>query len=176
MREVRFNDQAPSVASTLHHVPWGKVSDGQSVEVTVPESTTLIAGKLYLLDGYLGVATEGVATGVGQTQKTILQIEQAEYETDQILAGDAFAKGADVFWDAGNNRLTEVAAGHRYAGRVTAAKDANNVIWFILAAQGSDAMRQGAAQVDFVGNDVAALRAECNALLAKLRTAGILNT
>jgi len=100
--------------------------------VTVPKSTTITAGKLYLLEGFLGVAMESVTTGEGETSEVTLSIENAEYETDQINTEEAFTKGADVYWDSDNKRLT-TAATALYAGQVTSAKDRNNVIWFKLA-------------------------------------------
>ena len=118
--------------ATAVYLGYGKISDGKSIKVDVPESTTITAGKLYLLDGFLGVAMESVTTGGGETSEVTLSIENAEYETDQINTGEAFTKGADVYWDSNNKRLT-TAATALYAGQVTSAKDSNNVIWFKLA-------------------------------------------
>lgn len=118
--------------ATAVYLGYGKISDGKSIKVTVPESTTITAGKFYLLDGFLGVAMESVTTGEGGTSEVTLSIENAEYETDQINTGEAFTKGADVYWDSSNKRLT-TAATALYAGQVTSAKDSNNVIWFKLA-------------------------------------------
>lgn len=118
--------------ATAVYLGYGKISDGKSIKVTVPESTTITAGKLYLLDGFLGVAMESVTTGEGGTSEVTLSIENAEYETDQINTEEAFTKGADVYWDSTNKRLTTTATA-LYAGQVTSAKDSNNVIWFKLA-------------------------------------------
>ncbi len=125
------------VPSTVYNATRAKISDGKSVKVTVPENTTIEAGKLYLLDGFLGFAMQSVTTGAGQTAEVVLNIEQAEYETDQINAADAFNKGDLIYWDATNKRLTTADGGgvNRKVGRVTAAKDANNVIWFVLGPQ-----------------------------------------
>ncbi|HHY47102.1 MAG TPA: DUF2190 family protein [Firmicutes bacterium] len=130
------------VPSTVYNAARAKISDGKSVKVTVPENTTIEAGKLYLLDGFLGFAMQSVTTGAGQTAQITLNIEQAEYETDQITVADAFNKGDKIYWDAVNKLLTtnpnNDASGNpqnRPVGRVTAAKDANNVIWFILGPQ-----------------------------------------
>jgi len=120
------------VPATVEYVGGGKISDGKSVKVTVPENTTIVAGKFYLLESFLGCAMQGVTTGAGETAKVVLSLENAEYETDQINAAEAFAKGSMVYWDAGNGRFTNVPTA-LYAGRVTEAKDANNVIWFILS-------------------------------------------
>lgn len=118
--------------ATAVYLGYGKISDGKSIKVDVPESTTITAGKFYLLDGFLGVAMESVTTGERETSEVTLSIENAEYETDQINTGEAFTKGADVYWDSTNKRLTTTATA-LYAGQVTSAKDSNNVIRFKLA-------------------------------------------
>ncbi|MGG3839657.1 DUF2190 family protein [Paenibacillus thiaminolyticus] len=121
--------------STTYQSYRAKVSDGKSVRVTVPAKTTIEAQKFYLLDGFFGAATESVTTGTGQTDEVVLNIEQAEYETDQITATQAFAAGTPIYWDAAKSQLTETDTGNRLVGRVTAAKDSKNVIWFLLGPQ-----------------------------------------
>lgn len=123
------------VPTTVYNVGYGKISDGKSVKVTVPENTKIEAGKFYLLGGFLGCAMQSVETGEGQTAEVVLSIEQAEYETDQVAADGEFKVGAAIYWDETNKVFTETAEGNRPAGRVTAAKDANGVIWFILGPQ-----------------------------------------
>lgn len=123
------------VPSTVININTAKVSDGKSVRVTVPENTVIEAGKFYLLDGFLGCAFQSVTTGAGETAEVVLNIEQAEYETDQIDTSQTFAKGTLIYWDEANKRFTEDSEGNRLAGRVTQAKDANNVICFILGPQ-----------------------------------------
>lgn len=124
------------VPSSVHNIGYGKISDGKSVKVTVPVSTKIEAGKFYLLDGFLGCAMQSVETGPEKTAEVILNIEQAEFETDQIDTAQNFAKGTLIYWDDGvnNKRFTETATNNRLAGRVTAKKE-NNVIWFILGPQ-----------------------------------------
>ena len=113
-----------------------KVSDGRSVRVTVPQNTTIEAGKFYLLDGFFGLAVQSVTTGSGETAEVILNCEQAEYETSQITTTDDFNKGDLVYWNAGTNLLTtQESSDNRLVGRVTQAKDTNNVIWFKLGPQ-----------------------------------------
>jgi len=127
------------VPSTVININAAKVSDGKSVRVTVPATTTIEAGKFYLLDGFLGCAFQSVTTGAGEIAEVILNIEQAEYETDQIDTDTSptltFAKGTLIYWDADNNRFTETSTGNRLAGRVTQAKDSKGVICFILGPQ-----------------------------------------
>ena len=123
------------VPSSVHNIGYGKISDGKSVKVTVPGNTKIEAGKFYLLDGFLGCAVQSVETGAGKTAEVILNIEQAEFETDQIVTAQNFAKGTLIYWDADNGVFTETAGNNRLAGRVTAKKDGNNVIWFLLGPQ-----------------------------------------
>ena len=125
------------VPSTVYNAARAKISDGKSVRVKVPESTTVEAGKFYLLDGFLGVAMQSVTTKANETAEVILNIEPAEYETDQIDTSQTltFAKGTLIYWNAANNSFTETSQGNRLVGRVTQAKDSNGVICFILGPQ-----------------------------------------
>jgi len=109
-----------------------KVGNARSVRVTVPESTTIVQGNFYYLDGFLGMATKSITTGAGETKDLILDIEPGEVETSQINTSDAFAKASKVYYDTTNKRFTNTASGNRFAGIVTQAKDANNVIWFVF--------------------------------------------
>jgi predicted RecA/RadA family phage recombinase len=119
------------VPTTVYQQGYFKVSDGKSVRVTVPASSEYKAGELALISGFLGFLTRDVKTGVGETAEAILAIEVAEYETDQIDATKDFDKGDKIYWDASTSKLTTDAKAV-FAGVVTAAKDTNNVIWFVL--------------------------------------------
>lgn len=119
-----------------------KVGGASSVKVTVPVSTVINQDQLCLLDGFFGKAVQAVTTDAATTADLILDIEQAEYETSQITVADAFNKGDKVYWNAATKLLTTQpnndASGNpqnRVVGRVTVAKDANNVVWFILGPQ-----------------------------------------
>jgi len=119
--------------------------------VVVPQSTTIEGGKFYLLDNILGCAFSDIVTAAGETSEVALNIDTAEYETGQIDTTDTFAKGSKVYWDSGNSRFTTVATDGIFAGVVTVAKDANNVIWFVLACPQNVAKQ--AAAVDDVASD-----------------------
>ena len=123
------------VPSSVHNIGYGKISDGKSVKVTVPGNTKIEAGKFYLLAGFLGCAMQSVETDAGKTAEVILNIEQAEFETDQIAGTGDFKKGTAIYWDANNGIFTEAATNNRLAGRITVDKDKNGVIWFILGPQ-----------------------------------------
>lgn len=131
--ETRY--QGNPVPVTAHQLGRAKISDGKSVTVTVPQNTTVAAGEWALLDGFLGVAMQGAVTGAGETKTIVLNIEQAEYETDQISTSQTFAVGTAIYWNASTKKFTETETDNRLAGRVTNAKDANNVIWFLLGPQ-----------------------------------------
>lgn len=128
------------IPSTQVSIARAKVGDGKSVKVTVPAETIIQAQTFVLLDGFFGLAMDSVETGAGETAEVTLSIEQAEYETDNIVTTDAFDKGDKVYWDGskfttaaddGGTPATE----YRLVGRVTASKDASNVIRFILLPQ-----------------------------------------
>lgn len=119
-----------------------KVSFVASVKVTVPVSTTIEQGKFYLLDGFFGMAIQSVTTNESTTAEVVLEIDQAEYETSQITEDDDFNKGDAVYWNSATKLLTTQAdpdangnPQNRIVGRVSLAKDANKVIWFILGPQ-----------------------------------------
>ena len=143
------------VPSSVHNIGYGKISDGKSVRVTVPESTKIEAGKFYLLDGFLGCAMQSVETGAGETAEVILNIEQAEYETDQTKEADraTMAVGTDIYWDKDNKYFT-LSGTDIYAGKITAAVDENGVIWFKLAERpfSLDDVTTLAAQVGSLGS------------------------
>ena len=120
-----------------------KISDGKAVKVIVSEGTTLKAQEFCLVSGFFGVAMQDVKTESGETAELILNIEQAEYETNQIKTSDAFEAGTEIYWDHTNKEFTESAndgaesnpAPFRKVGRVSSPKDSNNVIWLILGPQ-----------------------------------------
>lgn len=128
------------IPTTLETIAGGKISDGKSVRVSVPESTAVESGEFYLLDGFFGMAIQSVSTEAEETAEVILSVEQAEYETDNIVTTDSFNIGEKVYWD-GSKFTTAADDGgspatvYRSVGRVTVAKDTNNVIWFILGPQ-----------------------------------------
>lgn len=121
--------------TTSYNIARAKVSDGKSVRVVVPENTTVIGEEPTLLGGFFGFPVQSVTTAAGQTSEVIMNIAQEEFETDKVVVADSFPGGALVYWDDTAKKLTTTAATNRKVGRVTAPKDANNVIWFILGPQ-----------------------------------------
>lgn len=127
--------EARAIPTTTHTAYRAKVSDGKSVRVTVPASTTIEAGLFYELDGFFGTAMQSVVTAAGETDEVILNIEQAEFETNQIQTTKAFPIGASIYFTGGKFTPEDGTGANRLVGRVTSAKDQNNVIWFILGPQ-----------------------------------------
>ena len=128
--------EARAIPTTTHTAYRAKVSDGKSVCVTVPASTEIVSQQFYELDGFFGPAMQSVKTEAGETDEVILNIEQAEYETDQIQTSKTFKVGDPIYFTAG--KFTPEAGledANRKVGRVTQGKDQNNVIWFILGPQ-----------------------------------------
>ena len=101
-----------------------KISDGKSVRVTATEATE--PSKFYEFDNFLGAVFQEAEEG----DEVILNIEQAEYETDQLGDG-AFAVGTQIYFADGKFNESD----GRYAGIVTQEKDEDGVILFLLAPQ-----------------------------------------
>ena len=119
------------ISTTQVPVTRSKISDGKSVTLKVPGGETVIAQEFYLISDFFGVAMQSGSEG----EEIVLQIEQAEYETDNINTGEAFALGEKIYWDKLGKKFTTTAGGNRLVGRVTSPKDSNNAIWFILLPQ-----------------------------------------
>jgi len=152
--------QGQPVPSTGYAVGRTKIGDSKSIEVAVPENTTVEAGKFYVLDGFFGAAMQSVTTGADQTSRIILNIEQAEHETDQVETADTFAVGSVVYWNGTKLTSDEDDGGadptvYRPVGRITSAKDSNNVIAFSLFPQTGFAVTQ--AQYDSIISRLTAL-------------------
>lgn len=121
------------VPTTTYNAYRAKVSDGKSVKVITDKKVE--TGLFYEIGGFFGSAFQSANSG----DEVVLNIEQAEYETDQIETTDEFNTGDLIYFADG--KLTTNAGGgegasdNRLVGRVTQGKDQNNVIWFILGPQ-----------------------------------------
>lgn len=123
--------QGQPINTTQVAVTRAKISDGKSVTLKVPAGKTVEAQNFYLINSFFGVAMQAGAEG----DEIVLQIEQAEYETDNIVTTEAFALGEKIYWDDTAGKFTTTEATNRLVGRVTDPKDSNNTIWFILLPQ-----------------------------------------
>lgn len=109
-----------------------------AVKVTVPESTTVNQGDFAYLDGWLGLAQQTVENGAGVTAPVVLDVSRGEFQTKQLDATKTYNVGTKLYWDIANKRFTTESLGNLFAGRVTLAKDGNDVIMFALAEQRGD--------------------------------------
>lgn len=120
------------VPSTVTSISQIKVSDGKSVEVTVPAGSGTVAGNFYMLDGFFGVVLKTIKAEENTAGETVaLQLEACEYVTDQIDTKQAFVKGADLYFDTKNNVFTDQEVEGYLVGKVTVAKGAADTIQFI---------------------------------------------
>ncbi|MBS7212957.1 MAG: DUF2190 family protein [Megamonas funiformis] len=124
--------------STVININQVKISDGKSVDVTVAASNGINAGEFAVIDGFFGLALKTINAEENTAGEVIaLQIEQAEYITDQIDTTKTFTKGAELYFDPATKKFTDdnKVTGAFFVGRITATKDSNNVIQFILYPQ-----------------------------------------
>jgi len=98
------------VLSTEYQIPQAKVSDGQSVVVTA--TGNVVAGEFYEIQGFLGAAMTNGKAG----DKVVLNIEQAEYSTVQVVDGATFSVGSLVYWN-GTAFTNDVGTSNRLVGR-----------------------------------------------------------
>ncbi len=106
-------------------------SDGQAVNVIVPNGQSWLAGDPRFADGWAGIAMTAGEAG------DVVALEIGTYVHELTVPGTvATAKGDLVYITTdGTNTLTATASGNRLFGRVVRARDANNVAWIRLAAQ-----------------------------------------
>lgn len=125
--------QGQPVPSTVVNISQVKISDGKSVDIVVPAGQGVEAGKFYLLSGFFGLVLKTVVAANNTAGETVaVQIENCEYITDQIDTAKTFALGSELYFDSTTGKFTDTSAnGLLLVGRVSAAKDANNVIQFI---------------------------------------------
>jgi len=116
------------VPSTEYQIPVAKISDGKSVVVTA--TGNVVAGEFYEIGGFLGVAMTNVVGG----GTVVLNIEQAEYSTVQVVDGATFSVGSLVYWN-GTAFTNDVGTSNRLVGRCTSYDSVNKVLTFILGPQ-----------------------------------------
>lgn len=164
------------VPTMVHPAGRAKISDGKSVVVAVPAAlltSGIEAGRFVLIDGWFGAAFQRIAPASPTGTLVTLNLEQAEYEAHsaQVVATPAFTAGGHIFWDAATARLTPVATGNRLVGRVVSVLT-GNVPRFILYDQ-VHLLTRATAQADIAA---APTMADFNALLGRLRAAGVIAT
>jgi hypothetical protein len=115
-----------------------KMADGNSVDVTVPGGTVVAQGEFVYLDKFFGLAEfddKPVSTGSAVIS---INIERAQYDTDQITVAEAFNVGDLVNFNSTTKLFTIAAVTGAIVGpvaRCTIAKNADNVIGIFLLDQ-----------------------------------------
>ena len=112
-----------------------KVHDGQSLTVTVPDGMTIQQGEFALVEGIFGLcegAPKTVSAGAADIELTVAPFV---YSSDQVVTAEAMARGALLYFDSTARLLTVTASTNRVVGRVATAKDANNIVEFVLFGQ-----------------------------------------
>jgi len=116
------------VRSTEYQIPVAKISDGKSVVVTATRN--VVQGNFYGIQGFFGAAMTNGKAG----DKVVLNIEQAEYSTVQVVDGATFSVGSLVYWN-GTAFTNDVGTSNRLVGRCTSYDSVNKVLTFILGTQ-----------------------------------------
>lgn len=175
--------QGQPIPSTTLPISQIKISDGKSVDVTVPASTGVEAGEFCVIDGFFGVSLQKVNKDENTNGTLIaLQTEQAEYITTQIDTSKTFAIGSALYFDSATKKLTDDSSvsGAILVGRITSAKDKNNVIQFVLYPQNvsTTSGTKAPEQLDHIANATGESDAHIvlNSLLGALQAKGYMKT
>ena len=116
------------VPTTEYQIPVAKISDGKSVVVTATDD--VVQGKFYAIEGFFGVAMTNGKKG----DKVVLNIEQAEYSTVQVVDVATFSVGNLVYWN-GTAFTNNDGTSNRLVGRCTSYDSEKKVLTFILGPQ-----------------------------------------
>jgi len=122
--------EAKAEAAALVTVEYSGTGAGlvKDENVVLAGGFTLLTPKsFYLISHFFGMAM-----GDGSSGEVILDLEPAEYETNQLKSGDTFAVGAKLYWDDTNKWFTETAGALTLVGIVTQAKNTDGYIRFKL--------------------------------------------
>jgi Uncharacterized conserved protein (DUF2190) len=80
-----------------------KIREPNSMEVTLPDDTTVDQGEFVEFDGWFGLVNfKNTADARG---KIVLNIEMARYATSQLADGAQFSTGDLIYWDAAAGTL-----------------------------------------------------------------------
>lgn len=154
------------------------VGDLRSVRVTIPISTTLLAGECFYVAPYLGVAMEDVTNDGATTQEIALAVGELLVATTKLTSGQTFAKGTKVYWDASTQKFTEtptaIPAGYVYKAKGTETTPVAYIALFDFSSVGASGAVAPANHVaavadtgettvaDVAGGDVPALIIDIN--------------
>lgn len=140
-----------------------KVQDG-SVMVYSNSGSAISSGDPVVIGDRVGFAIVDIAASTGSGSVAMEGVFSCEKTTSQ-----AWSQGDKLFYDSGTGKFTNVATGKvpaGYAFENALSADTSGVIKLFPQA------KQSALQADTVAADLAALKVDFNALLAKLKDSG----
>jgi hypothetical protein len=115
-----------------------KMADGLSVDVAVPDTIVVAQGEFVSIQGFFGLAEFDDKPTAAGIATIAINIEQAQYDTDQITTAEAYAVGDLVNFNTTTKLFTKAAVTGAVigpVGRITVAKNADNVIGLLLLSQ-----------------------------------------
>lgn len=141
------------------------ICTGERLDVAAP-SGGLTSGQVYIVGSKATVVVSGGAEGVLCSVMTEGVFELAK-------AVGAITIGQRLFWDSTNSCLTTTAAGNTYVGYAFKASLSADTTGFVTMVDNTGGS-QAAVQADSTAANVAAMVIDFNALLAKLKSAGLM--
>lgn len=178
---------------TASRPPGGKVNDGKSVRVTVPAGSSVQAGELVYLDGWIGIAMADVEAAAGGSGEPVaLSIEDCVISASKLDDQSTFNALVSCYWDVSEGVVTATETyGDPFIG-VCVRGLADGTIHIKLAPQPRFIVVPAPADPEdaiadadsCTGSDVATLitslnsgfKAKINAILAVLRAKDIIAT
>lgn len=141
------------------------ICTGERLDVAAP-SGGLTSGQVYIVGSKATVVVSGGAEGVLCSVMTEGVFELAK-------AVGAITIGQRLFWDSTNSCLTTTAGGNTYVGYAFKASLSADTTGFVTMVDNTGG-NQAAVQADSTAANVAAMVIDFNALLAKLKSAGLM--
>lgn len=140
------------------------IKKGDIIDYTNATAAAIASGDVVVMGTGIGVALSDIAVNAtGSLQVTGLFSLAA-------LAGQAWTKGDDLFWDATNERLTLLAIGNTYAGKAVATKTSTATERVLLL--GLQAVENHAAKRILYTNGTGAILAK-GAMVSCVRGVGV---
>ena len=91
--------------------------------ITIVAGATIVAGRLYVLGDFIGIALNGGVSGTPITYDI-----SGKVWTLTKNAGEAWTVGAKLYWDGTNFRLTTTASGNTLVANAYAAAASADVV------------------------------------------------
>jgi predicted RecA/RadA family phage recombinase len=142
------------------------ICDGERIQVTLTGAVS--PGDVVIV----GMKTAIAITG-GKTGDVIVAQTEGVFELPKV-AGATLYQGARLYWDSNNGVATSVASTNMLLGYAYVSAASNDATVQCCIVDNPNTTPLVANQVPSSASDVAGLKADFNALLDKLKTAGIM--